>query len=319
MGTSININLTLWTAERERLATSSPAELRGKAAAWLDWRSAPKAPTLLRNALLDFVEAKIASYADIEASDDGSVGPSMSTETRPTPSSPVLDLHESPDMPPVTVGQDGVPAKGHDRMLQHVSEGEHTVAAAEAVLAKQAEEIAWLRRMLEAALRTAQATGVKLAQPAPTTASTTVPAATKELVFFGLPLGEGASQQDARDAVHKFCSETLQIPMPQAPYIVRLGVCRTRPTGFPAQRPATVVVARLDAPTARAVCMAKRGLPGTCLVSIDEQRSRQECQRRWELRRQRLEVGQDGGEGVPCEGQSVGVEGRSEGGVAALH
>jgi len=109
----------------------------------------------------------------------------------------------------------------------------------------------------------------------------------------------------------------MKVPMPQAPHIVRVDVCREQPTGFPAQRPAAVVVARLAAPTARAIGEAKRGLPSSCLVSIDVQRSRQECQRRQELRRQRHEVGQEGGAGVPCEGQGDGAAGRREGGVAA--
>lgn len=192
----MNVNLYHWTAERERLATSSADELKKKAAVWLDWRKAPKAPTRLRHVLRDFVEAKIASYTETEASDVGPVGPPVSMETVPPASIPEVDPQASPDVPLAADGQDGVPAEGQD-VVQPVPVTERTVPALEAILARQTEEIAWLRRMLETALRTAQATGVKLVQPAPTSAGTPEPAATRDLVFFGLPLGEGASKQDA--------------------------------------------------------------------------------------------------------------------------
>ena len=321
---SVNTNELHWTAETERLATCSTPDLRKKAAAWLPWRSAPKAPTLLRHALMEFAELKIAEAKAQPAFDDVDVAPSDAVEHIPTTSQPVMDRHSSFTRSLVADGPTGVPtAVDTDHDVHHVCACEPRMEPADsALLENHAKEITWLRRTLEQALRRAQEMGARLLQPGhtPEPLSSSPALTTKDLVFFGLPLGAGASAQDASTAVHKFCSETLHLPDFSMPDIVRVVKCSAQTIGHRAQRPATVVVARLPVPLASAVCEAKRRLPSTCLVSIDGDCSRKERLRRQKLRQQRREVVQGGGEkGLPYDGQEGGEAGGVEGEVPPLH
>lgn len=319
---SVNTNALHWTAEKERLATCSASDLRKKAIVWLPWRSAPKAPTLLRHTLVAFVESQIAKARPRVASGVVGAGSCDTTEKGPTSSRPEIEPQNSSPGRPVTDKPTAVVAAAvpvTDCNVQNASASEsRTEPANSTLLENHAKEIAWLRRMLQQALRTAQEIGVRLLQPdpAPVPLPSSRASATKTLVFFGLPLEAGASHQDASAAVHKFCSETLHLQSVVLPDIVRMAMCRTHTNGHHTQRPATVVVARMPAALALAIHEAKRGLPSTCLVSIDGDCSREERLRRQKLRQQRRQVGQEGGEEVPC--QRWGPEG-VEGDVAALH
>jgi hypothetical protein len=319
---SVNINELLWTAEKERLATCSASDLRKKAVVWLPWRSAPKAPTLLRHTLMAFVESQIAKARPLAASGEVGAGSCDTIEQGPTSSQPEFDAQNSIPRPleadtPTAVVAAAVPETDYN--VQHASASEtRTEPANSALLENNAKEIAWLRRTLEQVVRKAQEMGVRLLQPGPTPVHlpSNRASATKTLVLFGLPLEAGASHQDASAAVHKFCSETLHLPSVVLPDIVRVAMCRAHTNGHRNQRPATVVVARMPAALALAIREAKRGLPSTCLVSIDEDCSRKERLRRQKLRQQRRQVGQEVGEEVPCHrGGAEGVEGV----VAALH
>lgn len=216
--------------------------------------------------------------------------------------------------------------------------GQELTAQADSNL-ELAQEIAWLRRTLEAALRAMQEAGVQLPQGAAQTAQRpacqlqSAPAvlspmrgpgqlavATKEVVFFGLPLAPGASSTDASRAVQQFCTGKLQLPELQSIDITYAGVCRAGNGRFDQQRPATVVVARLEAQQAATLFAAKRALLDcTCPVSIDWQRSHEERKRRQAQRLARRQVGQEGGEDGPVVGQQGEGAGGVEGDVATLH
>ncbi len=139
----------------------------------------------------------------------------------------------------------------------------------------------------------------------------------KEAVFFGLPQAPGVL---VRMPTKRFCTAKLLMPDLQSINITNAGICKAGNGGFGQQRPATVVVARVEAQQAAALVSAKRDLLDcTCPVSIDWQRSPEERKRRQTQRLARRQVGQEEGDFEPFVGQQGEGRARVEGSVATLH
>lgn len=333
---AISSALLHWKGEETRLETDGAAVLRVKAKAWLPDRSLPKAPTLLRHKLVDFVQSKIREAEGVAIA---APAEAIEAEQGPNTSQPALEPLATPDM---ALGADmplGESAEGSDMLQLGTDPGPELAAQASRPL-ELAHENAWLRRTLETALRAMQEAGVQMPQRAAQTAQrpatcqlqsapavhshrqgpTGLVEGTKEVVFFGLPLARGASSTDASQAVQQFCIEKLRMPDLQSTEITYAGMCRAQNGRFDQPRPATVVVARLEARQAAALVAAKRVLlDSTCPVSIDWQRSPEERKRRQAQRLARSQVGQEGREDGPVVGQQGEGRGGVEGDVAALH
>lgn len=338
-------NTLLWTREKERLGSCSPQEVKAKARAWLDWRSAPKSIPRLRTALAAFVDEKIAELAARSGS-SGAIN-THDHDSLPTPSEPLPDPQDA-----FNRSQEGaLPAESDPQGpgLQHVFLPSQLTlpAAVETEVQRLSHEVASLRKLVDRALRALHATGGRLCREAsagPASASAPLVAtehaaavpelaqaqadtpaeATKEVVFFGLPLEVGASAATASNAVQQFCSERLQVPIIQLPDIVRVSTCRPQCGGFTTLRPATVVVARVAAPLAHAIFEAKRTLDSSCPVSIDGHCTPGERRRRQALRLQRHLQARKGGEGTHEGGAWEGAQagegaGAVEVDMATLH
>lgn len=325
MPATINLNLLLWKGEKERLATSGADAIRAKARAWLPKQGCPKSVPMLRLALASYVDRRVS---ELEGAEGGPCQDTCQTHVgkgQPTTSTPIhspLDSNKGP------LAADGLPAsnaEGRAVQLASPSQAELTAATECAVLARCVKENAWLRTQMGGLLRRVQALEERLAAP---NSSSPVPAAgnpassltptTVELVFFGLPLGEGASAEDASTAVRQFCEEQLSIAMTHSPDVVRMSACRMPRTGLALQKP-TMVVARMAAPQARAILAAKRSLPGgRCSVSIDQSRAYGVRRRLQQQRQQRRQVG--GEERGAHESMQMGVDREPrERDVAPLH
>lgn len=257
------------------------------------------------------------------------------SEQLPGTSHPGQEPLETPVMALAADEPSGGSAEGAG-MTQLPTEGGQACTANAGKLIGPAEEIAWLRRTLESALRALQAAGGQLPEVAaqrqhpclqsapamhsPTRGPCTPSAQTKEIVFLGLPLAAGASNSDASLAVQQFCTEKLQLPDFRSTDISHMSMCRAQNGSFARLRPSTLVVAKMDAQQAAAIFQAKRvRLDGTCLVSIDWQRSPEERRCRQAQRLLRRQVGQDGGRAASDTRQQGEAEGAVEGDVAALH
>jgi hypothetical protein len=334
--TTISTALLHWKSEETRLETDGAAVLRAKAKAWLPDRTLPKAPTLLRHKLVDFVQSKISITEGVAVATPAEA---IMTEQWPTTSQTDLDPLTTPDMALAADVPLGEGAEGADMLQRGTGTGQELTAQAGAPL-ELAQENAWLRRQLETALRAMQEAGVQMPQGAAQTAQRPaacklqcVPAVrsptrgpgrlaveAKEVVFFGLPLAPGASSTDASLAVQQFCTAKLLMPDLQSIHITYAGMCRAANGRFDQQRPATVVVARLESQQAAALFTAKRAmLDCTCPVSIDWQRSPEERKRRQAQRLASRQVGQEGRDFEPVVGQQGEGRIRVEGDVATLH
>lgn len=322
----INLNLIHWKGEKERLASSGAEAVRAKARAWLPTQGCPKSIPMLRLALATYVDRRVSELEGNAAAPCRNTMQAHVAEAQPTTSTPIPNQLDSEAR---SLAADGLPASNAEgRGVQLASASQAKVAAATdcALLARCSKENAWLRTQMGVLMRRVQALEERLTAPS---SSTQVPAAgqlasslaptTVELVFFGLPLGEGATAGDASSAVRQFCEEQLSIPMTQSPGVVRMSACRMQPAGLAMPKLPTMVVARLAAPLAHAILAAKRNLPGSrCPVSIDKSRA-YEVRRCLQLQRQRRR--QVGGEerGAPESTQPGGDREPRERDVAALH
>lgn len=130
------------------------------------------------------------------------------------------------------------------------------------------------------------------------------------VVFFGLPLSADTSNRAAGLAVQQFCAEKLHLAGVPLPHVERVGSSSPQLAGTQGSRPATAVAVRIPSSLWHQIRQAKRQLPRDCLVSIDMQRSREECVRLRAMRQHRRQAGEAGvgsgeGEGQRGEGEAV--------------
>ena len=118
---------------------------------------------------------------------------------------------------------------------------------------------------------------------------------------------ENADRQRAGEAVQRFCSQSLHLPGLPIPRVLRVGACSSQLAGG-AHRPATAVAAQLPEHLWHKIREAKRSLPRGCVVSIDKERTREECLRRRAQRQQQREGQVGGHEGQNREEGAAGVE-----------
>lgn len=326
MSATINLNLLHWKGEKERLASSGADAIKAKARAWLPKQGCPKSIPMLRLALATYVDRRVSELEGTEEAPCQNTMQAHVVEDQPTTSTLITNPLDSRAGP---LAADGLPASNAEgRRVQPASASQAELAAATdcALLARCAKENTWLRTQIGALLRRVQALEERLTTP---NCATPVPSAghpasslaptTVELVFFGLPLGEGASAEDASSAVRQFCEEQLSLPMTQSPDVVRMSACSMQPAGIAVRKPPTMVVARMAASQAHAILAAKRNLPGSrCPVSIDESRA-YEVRRRLQLQRQwRRQVGGEE-RGARESTQPGGDQEPGERDVAPLH
>ena len=252
MTATINLNLLHWKGEKERLASSGPDAIKAKARAWLPKQGCPKSIPMLRLALATYVDRRVSELEGTEEAPCRNTMHAHVVEAQPTTSTPIPNPLDSKTGP---LAADGLPAsnaEGRGMQPASATQGELAATSDCALLARCAKENAWLRTQMGVLLRRVRELEERFAAP---NSSTHVPAAehlasslaptTVELVFFGLPLGEGVSAEDASSAVRQFCEEQLSIPMTQGPDVVHMNACRMQPAGLAVRKPPTTVVAQI--------------------------------------------------------------------------